>query len=268
MKKLFLIAAFTLGLGVSTLSAAVLPEPDRSGNAFADDDLKDEAAARALVDEVIANHGGMDLWTASSAVRFTHISHMPQMSSQLDWMVGHEHVEHSTLRAYADHPLWDSRIAKDENGAWGVNWLFPNSPKGMSTIHYFMAFMPWLSQDEDVRFGELGEDMLPGDMQTNYITVPFWYTDEGGDKVGNTWILYVDPDTRMLGGFSIDFGSAQAFHRIEGLSETSGLVLPADWITYAGPQLQIIGYHSMVDVDLNLEFDERRLVMPAGADTY
>jgi len=228
----------------------------------------DKSEARALVDEVIHNHGGMALWEQSTAVRFTHISHMPQMSANLDWMVGHEYVEKGTLRAYADHPLWNSQIGKDEDGAWAVNWIFPNSPKGMSTIHYQMAFMPWLSQDEAVLFGELGKGKLPGDDETVYSTIPFWGTDLNGEQVGNTWILYVNQESKTLGGFSIDFGGAQAYHRIEGFSDASGLVLPTDWVTYAGPQLQVIGYHVLVDVDLNVEFEEDRLRMPEGADTY
>ena len=60
----------------------------------------------------------------------------------------------------------------------------------------------------------------------------------------------------MMGGFSIDFGAAQAYHRIEGFSDRSGLTLPTDWVTYAGPQLQVIGYHALVDVDLKFAFEE------------
>ena len=231
-----------------------------------DNSPDEQAASRALVDELIIRHGGMDLWTASNAVRYTHISHMPHMPSALDWMVGHEFVEKGAQRAYGIHPMWKSRIARDGESAWGKNWIFPNGPKGMATIHYHMAFMPWLSQDEGTQFGAIEKGMLPGDESTEYDVVTFWSENTSGEKVGNTWGLYIHPETGLLGGFTIDFGSAKAFHRIDALDDSSGLLLPSDWVTYAGPQLQIIGYHVLVDVDLNGAFDETMLAKPDDAD--
>ena len=231
--------------------------------------LAQPSADRALdlVTDLVENHGGLDVWSESKAVRMTHISHMPHMSSELNWMVGHEMVEHATMRAYADHPLWNSHIASDGQNAWGVNWIFPNSPKGMATIHYHMVFMPWLALSGNVQLGEVGRDMLPED-DTNYQTVSFRNLDNTGVPAGPTWYLYINPGTGKLGGFSIDFGQARAWHRIDTFHEVDGLLLPTDWVTYAGPQKQIIGYHVVADVDLGYKFDQVRMEKPAGAQEY
>lgn len=248
-----------------TLSWLALPiTPDASAQPM---DRMSHADGHELVDQLVEQLGGREAWDKSSAVRMTHVSHMPHMSSDLNWMVGHEVIEHATMRAYGEHPLWNSRIASDGTNAWGVNWKFPNSPKGMATIHYHMVFMPWLALSDHVRFGETGTGMLPED-EVEYRTISFRNVNGAGEAQGPTWYLYVHPDSGDWAGFSIDFGQARAWHRIDSYQDVNGLRLPADWVTYAGPQKQIIGYHVVSDIDLDYAFDPDRMNRPEDATDY
>ncbi len=218
----------------------------------------------AVVERMIKAHGGMSPWLSSETTRFSHISFMPSMPDQFPrWMISHETTHQASRRAYADHPHWNSYIANNNEEVWSENWPFPNPPSQMIAIHYYMVFLPWLSQDDGTIFLEPTTGTLPG-REEIYNVVTFHHPAPAGEKP-DLWTFYIDRETNIMEGFSVDFAQGKAFHVIRGYTDADGLMVPSDWETFAGPQLQRIGIHAVVDASLQAPWDESRMQRPSTA---
>jgi len=220
---------------------------------------------RAVVEQLIEAHGGMDAWLNSTVVSFRHTVFMPSMPKQFPkWMISTDTIQQGSRKGYSVHPLWNARIANDNEKVWSTNWRFPNAPSQMLGIHYYFAFLPWLSQDEGVVFDTAVSAKLPGD-DTEYTRVDFWYENDGSEKP-DIWSLFADPSSGMMKGFAIQFKQGKAIHVIDDYTDASGLKIPSEFTTYTGAKFdQIIGYHVIVDATLHATFDDNMLKMVDGA---
>jgi len=144
-------------------------------------------------------------------------------------------------------------MGRDEDGVWSVGWKRPNSPAGMARIHYMMTFLTWLTQEGDASMTRVAAATLPGD-DTESLAVDVAF---GGRDPQFT--VFIDPTDSHLRGFR----NGRSLHRISRYTEAHGLLVPSDWTTYAGDQ--VIGNHSVINVEFLDEFDPSLVAAPEGA---
>ena len=234
--------------------------------AFVPSDKPDIDEAEALVDKMVEAHGGMNAFNNANMVSFKHILYMPGMSANFPrWMVSEEIIDQKSNRKYANYPMWESKIINDGEKVWSVNWTFGNPAAQMSGIHYNFAFLPWLANNGESKFGTTGKSTLPDGGDTNFNTIEFT-----NPKLGPaTWTLFIHPETNLLGGFKIDFPGPgpSPYHTIKGYNTFGGLTFATDWMTRAvqGEQSRIIGYHALINVELNPKVDKSVFEAPSGA---
>ncbi|MEM7415875.1 MAG: hypothetical protein AAF389_10295 [Gemmatimonadota bacterium] len=208
-----------------------------------------------LVQDLLAAQGGMQAWEESVAVEFDHVMFTPAVYAEGDthWWASREVIEHGTLRAYAEWPIDGARLAHDGREVWSVGWKRPNAPDGMARIHYFLVFLPWLTQQDDARLTAGSPASLPGqEVESLVVDVAFG---EGEPP----FALFIDPDTHRLRGFR-NRGSLHVIHRF---GDADGLSIPIDWTTYLNGN--VIGHHSVYHASLLDHFDESLLEAPPGA---
>ena len=245
-------------VAVATLVAATFQIPAPPLAQEADADMR----ARARVESMLAAHGGTAAWERADVVGFEHVLYMASMpEANPHWMISQEVHDRRQGRRHARYPLWGATISGDGKQVWSVNWKFPNPAQQMLGVHYQFAFLPWLSLSTGAML-TMGEPGALPESEVVHDTVQM--TLPGG---GPTWTFYIDRETDVMAGFALSFGERQgAIHRVRRYAEVDGLKLPSSWVTYAGPEQRIIGYHALLDVTLDAEFDSAWMEVPDGAD--
>ena len=208
-----------------------------------------------IVQRLLEAQGGTDAWSRSGAVAFDHVMFTPSVYQEGDthWWASSEVIEHGTLRAYAEWPIDGAKLAHDGEDVWSVGWKRPNPPAGMANIHYYLIFLPWLTQQDGVRLSRADAGTLPGD-DVESIVVDVAFGD--GDA---PFSLFVDPASHRLRGFR----NRASLHTIHRFGDVDGMSVPIDWTTYVNGN--VIGHHSVYRPTLLDRFDESLLEAPDGA---
>lgn len=229
--------------------------------------------ALALVDAMIAAHGGMEPWAGAPAVSFVDEFRDGEAASGTPMRVT---VEQGPRRAYIDVVGTDMRMAWDGERAWSENWEVPMPPRFLALLDYYFLNLPWLARDPGVVLHEPGRariEQLPGD-DTEYRTVRMTFAPGTGDTPDDYYVLYIDPETHRLRAteYIVTYRSLLP----EGQDSTpphllvydewttvDGLVVPTHYTIYEGDA--IYGSNAIRDWSFEGSFDASRMEMPEGA---
>lgn len=226
---------------------------------------------------MIEAHGGLDAWRAKRTLSYRHTMVAPYAPD--DPWVSVEVVDNSSRREYQEWPLDHARIAYDGEQVWSVNWKRANPPKFMVNMAYYFINLPWLTRDDGVNIGELGQGKLPGEEKT-YVTVMMTFDPGVGETPEDYYKLFVDPDTGLLKGveYIVTYGAMLDLMKLPAdqtylgpltkvytsYEEIDGLKVPATYRTFA-PNGQVYGEHKVENFAFDGPFDESMLQMPEGA---
>lgn len=241
-----------------------------------------------IVLSAIEAHGGLEAWyaarTSSYAWEYSNLGSNVRFQSFLvadnaTRRVYHELRTYGTPEAVAEV---DGRFAWDGEEAWiSPAALESPNPRFWATTGYYFQSIPFVMADPGIRFLVLPDEPLEGVPHERVMA----YFDAGvGDSPGDTYTLYIHPDTGRLGAvlYTVTYGEA---YEPEGPGPpeptTSGNLLHyLDYVTVDGltvpTRFRGYTYRSGVQGDLRNEawaseisfrrpFDESRLEMPADA---
>jgi hypothetical protein len=243
------------------------------------------AKTKEVIEKMINAHGGLQKWQEAKTLSFDNLFFNPlagQMEWTSPWWASHEVIDLKKRRAYHDWPLDQAQLAYDGEKVWTIGWKIENMPKSQAMSFFYSVSLPWLTQDTNVRLGELGKAKLPG-FTKNYLTVPVGFA--AAPTVGKTakdfYKLYIDPDTYLLQAYeySMGFGALldamglpeeqEVFGPILRINDkfitVAGLKFPAEFHTTALDGSQTYGHHVVINYSLREAFDEARMKMPAAA---
>ncbi len=240
-----------------------------------------------IVLSVIEAHGGLAAWyaapTSSYAWEYSNLGSNVRFQSFLvadnaTRRVYHELRTYGTPEAVAEV---DGRFAWDGEEAWISPAALENpNPRFWATTGYYFQSIPFVMADPGIRFLVLPDEPLEGAPHKRVMA----YFDAGvGDSPGDTYTLYIRPDTRRLGAVLYTVTYGEPYEPGPGAPEptTSGNLLHyLDYVTVDGltvpTRFRGYTYRDGVQGDLRNEawaseisfrrpFDDSRLEMPADA---
>lgn len=235
----------------------------------------------------IEAHGGLEAWygapTSSYAWEYSNLGSNIRFESFLV-------ADNATRRVYHDLRTFGTPEAVEEveaSFAWDGEqaWISPAerenpNPRFWATTGYYFESIPFVLADPGVRFLVLSEQSLNGLRHERVMA----YFDAGiGDSPGDTYILYLDPETHMVSAVLYTVTYGQVYEPSPGQPQptTSGTLLHyQDYVTVDGltvaTRFRGYTYRDGVQGDLRNEawaseisfrrsFDPSRLEMPEDA---
>jgi hypothetical protein len=233
--------------------------------------------ALALVDAMIAAHGGMEAWAAAPTVSWEDEFRSGDGEAGEASRVT---VEQGRRRAYLDVPGTDTSMAWDGQRAWSRNWTSSAPPRFMALLNYHFLNLPWLVRDPGVNLSAPGEARLwarPEDT-TLYRTVKITYDQGTGDTPDDYYLLFIDPQTHRL--VANEYIVTYEALLPEGIEHTpphllvydehtsvGGLVVPSRYTIYEEGESGVFLYAScdIRDWSFSRPFDASRMEMPEDA---
>ena len=183
-------------------------------------------------------------------------------------------VDQQRRRAYIDFPKTGESMAWDGKKAWSLNWQQPYPPRFIALLDYYFLDLPWLTMDPGVQLAVAGTDSLWDD-PTAYKVVKMTFRPGTGDTPGDTYRLYIDPESKRLKACKYlmtyrsmmpDSGNAMPEHVVvyEDFATENGLVVPTRYTIYRMDHSPI-GTCVIRDWSFEQAFDEKKLAMPDSA---
>ena len=151
-----------------------------------------------IIDRMVSAHGGMLDWKTAPTISFTDEFRFGEAE---EGMPSHVVVEQGQRRAYIDYPSMKMKLSWDGEQCWSENWQMPTPPRFLALLNYYFLNLPWLVKDRGVVLGEPGTHVLPGD-PAEYISIRMGFEATAGDTPDDYYILYIDPDSYRLHGYS------------------------------------------------------------------
>jgi hypothetical protein len=230
-----------------------------------------EASAPGIVIAMIEAHGGMASWRAAKTVSFESEFTGPGDSAST---VTRVMVDQQRRRAYIDFPNTGERMAWDGKRAWSINWQQPYPPRFAALLDYYFLDLPWLTMDPGVKLTVAGTDSLWDD-PTAYKVVKMSFRPGTGDTPGDTYHLYIDPESKRLKACKYqmtyrslmpDSGNAMPEHVVvyEDHTRVDGLLVPTRYSIYRMDH-SAIGTCLVRDWSFDEPFDEKKMAMPDSA---
>ena len=234
-------------------------------------------ATRSAVLAMVEAHGDLERWRSARTVSFTRRT-VFAANPDAPWLL-QETIEQGSRRLYQHWPLDDVQLASDGETVWTVGWRLPFPPRFVAQIGFYFLNLPWITQDDGVILGEVGQGTPPGS-ETAHLTVPMSFAEGIGDTPLDRYVLFIDPETSRLAAveYHVSYGAMldAAFlppairtmgpfvHVNEEFARVDGFVVPVAYSVYSGT-----GARSMTGEVSNWSFtkgfDATRLEPPADA---
>lgn len=227
--------------------------------------------APSIVIAMIEAHGGMAPWRTTRTVSFESEFAGPEDSTSI---VTRVMVDQERRRAYIDFPKTGESMAWDGKRAWSTNWAQPYPPRFIALLDYYFLDLPWLTMDPGVKMKVAGRDSLWED-PTQYHVVNMSFMPGTGDTPGDTYRLYIDPESKRLKACKYrmtyrsmipDSMGTMPEHIVvyEDFATVDGRVVPTRYTLYRLDHSPI-GTTVVRDWSFERPFDEARMTMPEGA---
>ncbi len=239
-------------LGASMAAGQATADEGRRGGTGPDYATAD---TRAVIEALVAAHGGMDAWRAVESIRFRMFT---KVSGSGNAWLSTETVEPSTGRSFLDWPVLNASIVYDGKEVWSVNWPPAPPPGFFPRLSYAFVSLPFLTQDDGVALGPVEHGRVPGD-STEYLTVRMTYPRQNASIPGDYYKLFIDPASHRL--------KAVVF---EEYTTVGALTLPTYYVTFGfNPRNKNISnaLHAVFDISVDGPFDEARMQRPTHAVT-
>ena len=188
-----------------------------------------------------------------------------------------------TRQIYHDLLAMGSRrepIALDAQMAWdGADaWVYPDTvqinPRFWASTAYYFQSIPFVLADAGTRYEVLPDESLDG---VSHQMVKVSYDDDVGDSYGDTYTLYVHPETGRVSAIRYrstygrgrpDTQGRETLMRFLEYQTFDGLTVPTRFESYSfagGEQdTTLRATATASDISFRAPFDEGRLVMPEG----
>lgn len=271
MKKFALLSS-AIAIALASQPAAASPriltgEPD-----YANEE------ARALVEEMLAAHGGTEPWSRIDGLRFDFFTKVIGNNSPPFLSV--EHTNFRTGNTLIEWPMLGAQTGYDGKEVWSQNWRGPLPPGFFVGLTTSFITLPWLTQRADAHISAPRIGALPfHDEIYNVVTLTF---DEAGPHVpGDFYELFIDRQTHLLEGIGFNIThpfmmriANQAigpnYHRIVEYTEVEGLKIPSYYVTHGFNQAsgnQTEAMHSVFGLQADDVMEEGGPTRPADAVT-
>jgi hypothetical protein len=152
--------------------------------------------AAAIVERMVAAHGGMEAWKNAPSVSFTDGWQTPGSPMVMESNII---VEQGARRSLMEYPAFGATIGWDGEHAWSHNWAMPMPPRFLVGLTYYFTNLAWLVKDPGVVLGEPGTVKLRDD-PTGYISIRVTYEAGVGDTPDDYYVLFIHPETYELHG--------------------------------------------------------------------
>ncbi len=223
----------------------------------------------ALVERMVAAHGGIEAWRAAPSVSWVEVWESPSGGADAPTRVVVEQGRRRAYHAAVDGP---ARLAWDGERAWSLDYQGP-PPRFVALLNYYFLNLPWVVMDPGVRLSAPGSASIPGD-PTPYRTMRVTYEAGVGDTPDDYYLLYLHPETGRLHATEyivtyralLPEGVAHTPPHLlvyDGWTTVAGLAVPTHFTIYENEALYAAC--SIRDWSFREPFDEKRLEMPAGA---
>lgn len=232
---------------------------------------------KEVIEKMIEAHGGLSPWKSKPSISYRHTYVGPHDPS--DPWTSDEIVEQGRRRVVQNWPLDDAKIIYDGNGYYGVNWKRGNPPKFTAHLAMYFANIPWLTQDDGVKLGEIRRRRVLDDSK-EYITIKMTFVSSAGEAPKDYYDLFIDPDTYLLQGFEyimtygalLDLMELPAemdfmgpfVKKIESYTTVEGLIVPSKMITL-GSKGEDYGYHIYKNWSFSKAFNDELVKIPDNA---
>lgn len=279
-----------LALVIPLLLAACEPAPPDDAAALDDVQTQAEAARERLaasdggrlVLRAIEAHGGLDAWYAAPTSSYTWEYANTGADLQFETFLVADNrsrrVYHDVLTVgpYGDPQPVDGRMAWDGEDAW----IYPDSitainPRFWATTGYYFEQIPFVLADPGLRYEPLPPDTLGG---TTYDMVRVGFEDGVGDAPGDTYTLYVHPETGLVDAirYTVTYGRdvdpdqppGETLFTYEDYVTVDGLTVPTHFRGYAFEDGRRGDFRNEAWADslsFRRPFDASRLEAPEGA---
>jgi hypothetical protein len=263
--------AFALALTIAVAGACskkkeTANEENASGQA-----AQVDPEAPSIVIAMIEAHGGMATWRSARTVSFE-----DEFKGAADsaGSVSRVMVDQEKRRAYIDTPATGEQIAWDGERAWSINWKQSYPPRFLALLNYYFLNLPWLTMDPGVKLATAGEDSLWDD-PAKYKIVKMSFMPGTGDTPGDTYRLYIDPESKRLKACAYtvtyrallpDSVDSMPEHILvyEDFATVEGLVVPTRYTIYSTDRTPL-AICEIRDWSFDRPFNEKRMTMPDSA---
>lgn len=236
---------------------------------------------KEVIDKMIQAHGGYDQWKSLKTLSFSNVMHSESLGFVRFW-ISDQTIDMQKRRSYQDWPLFGSQLTHDGSEVWTTNWRVGNPPNHQHSVYYYYVNLPWLTQDSNVKLGEvtkLKHDAFKNEVYK--VRMSFTEVPTIGKSQKDSFTLYIDSETYLLNGYeyTVSYGPMLDVLNIPATQESFGPMLRIN--TYTGdvdglkfPMLmttksadlkQQYGDHAIYNYKINGQFDEQRMIKPSNA---
>ncbi len=240
-----------------------------------------------MVLETIEAHGGLEAWysapTSAYAWEYSNFGSNTRFESYLV-------ADNRSRRVYHDLRTFgtpESVEEVDASFAWDGEqaWISPAerqqpNPRFWATTGYYFESIPFVMADPGVLFEVFPPEELNGQPHDRVMA----YYDTGiGDSPGDTYTLYIDPQTKLVGAvlYTVTYGEAYeldpdgpepplngTLFYYQDYTTVDGLTVPTRFRGYTyrgGVQGDLRNEAWASEISFREPFDESRLLMPEDA---
>lgn len=236
---------------------------------------------KEVIGKMVNAHGGYEQWKNLKTLSFTNSMYSESLGFVRFW-VADQTIDMQTRRSYQDWPLFGSQMTYDGKEVWATNWRTGNPPNHQHSVYYYYVNLPWLTQDDNVRLGDVTKLKHPAFKNEVYkVKMSFTESPTIGKSEKDIFILYIDSETHLLNGYeyTVSYGPLLDVLKVPKTEEffgpmlrintytgdANGLKFPMLMTTKSADLKQQYGDHAIYDYNINGEFDEQRMIKPANA---
>ncbi|WP_340074130.1 hypothetical protein [Leptobacterium sp. I13] len=239
----------------------------------------DSAKTKGVIDKMLKAHGGYEKWLNAPSFSYGLTMYMPGIPlgngiTEYDrWRLGKFQFEPKTSKGSGWIQFQNATIVFDGKESWGTNYKTDKMrmpPFMRMFYHYGFINLPFLTQSNGTKLGNLSKGKLPNDTK-EYITVEMTFEPKGRAHKGK-FVLYIDPDTNLLkatkhnasvpefpGVTLPDMNEGMELIRImDGYIKVDGFTIPDRYSTIT-PDGKLMGMHIVIEPSFEHLFDSSKL---------
>jgi hypothetical protein len=230
-----------------------------------------------VIEKMIEAHGGLKAWQDKSSISYEHTYVNPFDPS--DPWTSNEIIEQRSRRVFQNWPLDNAEIIYDGKDYYGVNWKRGNPPKFTAHLAMYFSNLPWLTQDNGVKLGEIKIRKILNEPK-EYIAVKMTFENSVGESSEDYYNLLIDQETYLLQGveYIMTYGAlldlmelpkdvkflGPFIKKMEGYDTVEGLKVPNKLITL-GSKGEDYGFHTYKKWSFSKPFKNELVNIPENA---
>jgi len=232
---------------------------------------------KRVIEKMITAHGGLINWKNKPSISYVHTFVSPFDPS--DPWTSHEIIEQGRRRVYQNWPLDSAEIIYNGKEFYGVNWKRSNPPKFTAHLAMYFSNLPWLTQDNGVKLGEVRRRKIL-DEPKEYLAVKMTFKDDVGESSDDYYDLLIDPETYTLMAveYIMTYGAlldlmelpkevkflGPFIKKMENYVSIEGLKMPTKLVTL-GPKGEDYGFHTYKNWSFSKSFNDELVLLPENA---